>query len=475
MSNSKSFFLNWTKANSVFPLETLLAQDTQNILSAKSMLLSKTGKSPEFTDWISFMREHALTTIERQKSFVEKISAKSDAFVVIGIGGSLLGTKAVYEALTHSFSQSNPKKLSGKPLLFWAGHHVAQEELIELCEALDFYSPSLVVISKSGGTTEPALAFRILKEYLEQRFGKVETAQRIFAITDPNNGTLLSLAKEHRYPYFPIPEGVGGRYSIFTSVGLLPLALAGINVTEFVQGGIDALENCTYQDNNSLNNNPALCYAAIRNILYKNNYKIEALCSWTPKAKGIAEWWKQLFGESDGKQETGIFPASANFTTDLHSLGQYFQEGERHLFATHLKFMSEVSHTKKTQKIMIPRSDLKDGFEFLENKELSYVQQQAQAGTFLAHADGKVPTLVWEIPELNAYWLGFWMFTNMFACAVGNYARGINPFDQPGVEAYKNNMFALMEKKGFEQKSEEIKSKMSSSRKLVSSYSCIEK
>jgi glucose-6-phosphate isomerase len=217
------------------------------------------------------------------------------------------------------------------------------------------------------------------------------------------------------------------------------LALAGINVTDFVQGGIDAYEHCTNKDNNHYSNNLALCYAGIRNILYKNNYKVEALCSWTPKAKGIAEWWKQLFGESDGKDGTGIFPASANFTTDLHSLGQYFQQGERHLFSTHLKF-------KETNKVTIPKSDLKDGFNFLSNKDFSFVQEQAQQGTFLAHRDGKMPILIWNIPELNAYWLGNWMFTNMFACAVGGYARGIDPFNQPGVEDYKKNMFALMGK-----------------------------
>ena len=440
-TSKKSLAFNWHKAQSVFPLQQHLENEAPNLILAKNSLLLKKGKSAEYTDWISFMKESALNTIEQQKSMVEKICKNSNAIVVIGIGGSLLGTKAIYEALTHSFALTNPNKRNEHPLLFWAGHHLAQDELIELCEALDGYSPSLVVVSKSGGTTEPALAFRILKQYLNNRFGNEETQKRIFAITDPANGTLLSIAKENNYPSFPIPKGIGGRYSVFTSVGLLPLALAGINVTEFVQGGIQAFENCTSTENNSMENNLALCYAGIRNILYKNHYKIEALCSWTPKAKGIAEWWKQLFGESDGKEGTGLFPASANFTTDLHSLGQYFQQGERHLFATHLKFC-------ENNKVTVPESSLHDGFEFLAGKDYSYVQEKAQEGTFLAHTDGKIPILIWEIPSLNAYWLGNWMFTNMFACAVGGYARGIDPFNQPGVEDYKNNMFTLMGKHG---------------------------
>ncbi len=339
---------------------------------------------------------------------------------------------------------------------------MAQDEPAELCDALDGFSPSLIVISKSGGTTEPALAFRILKNYLQSRFGEQETQKRIFAITDPSSGTLLSIAKENHYPYFTVPKGIGGRFSIFSSVGLFPLALAGIDVTDFVQGGIDALENCRQTSETPLQNNVALCYAGIRNILYRHNYKIEALCAWTPKAKGIAEWWKQLFGESDGKGNTGIFPASANFTTDLHSLGQYFQEGERHLFATHLKFAQETSLSKTRPSLTIPASSLKDGFDFLTGKELSDVQREAQAGTFLAHCDGKVPTLVWEIPKLNAYWIGHWMFTNMLSCAIGGYARGINPFDQPGVENYKTNMFALLGKPGVEQKSLELRSQLES-------------
>ena len=445
MHNPSELNLNWNYAKEVVPFEKYLSDELMNMRTAKTQLLTKSGKSSESTDWVSYPKHLGLHAIEVQKHLVDEVQKHSNAVVIVGIGGSLLGAKAIYEALTHTYALSNAKKFHPTPLLFWAGHHLSQDELIELCEVLDGYSPSLVVISKSGGTTEPALAFRILKQYFDKRFSVPECQKRIFAITDEHEGSLLSLAKQNHYSTFAIPRGIGGRYSVFTSVGLFPLALAGIPVLEFMKGACHAQEICTHPDYNDFGNNPAILYAAIRNILYKNNYKIEALCTWTPKVKGVSEWWKQLFGESDGKDGTGIFPASANFTTDLHSLGQYFQDGERHLFSTHLKFHEH--HLLK-----IPSSQLADGFDFLVGKDYSFAQEKAQEGTFLAHTHGKMPILLWEIPTLNAYWLGAWMYTNMFACGLGGYARGINPFNQPGVENYKNNMFSLMGKPGFERK-----------------------
>ncbi|KAB8032202.1 glucose-6-phosphate isomerase [Fluviispira multicolorata] len=470
MTQEKRLVLDWTKVHDVFPIEKHLASEANNLIAAKKALVSGKGKSPEFTGWVDYVKEESQSVLGSIKKHIDTICNHSDAVVVVGIGGSLLGTKAVYEALTHSFAIVNQETLHRRPLLFWAGHHIAIDELSELLDALDSYSPSLIVVSKSGGTTEPALAFRVLKQYIDDRFGSEEASHRIFAITDPNDGTLLKIAKENNYPHFPIPKNIGGRYSIFTPVGLLPLAIAGVNVTEFVAGAQQAFADSTSEKNHSLETNPALCYAGVRNILYANKYKIESFCTWTPKAKGIAEWWKQLFGESDGKENTGIFPASANFTTDLHSLGQYFQEGERHLFATHLKIGDEYSLTKGSlkRKIKIPDPSLKDGFDFLTGIDLSNVQNEAQQGTFLAHSDGKVPTLIWELPELNAWWLGYWMYINMFACGVGGYARGINPFDQPGVEDYKNNMFALMGKPGYSDKAAHIRSRLSSSSRLRS-------
>lgn len=470
MSQEKRLVLDWTKAHDVFPMEKYLSHETNNLIAAKKALLSGKGKSPEFTGWVDYVKEEGSSVLAFLKKTVDTICCHSDAVVVVGIGGSLLGTKAVYEALTHTYAVINQDAFHRRPVLFWAGHHIAIDELTELLDALDSYTPSIIVVSKSGGTTEPAMAFRVLKQYLDERFGAEEASHRIFAITDPSDGTLLKIAKENHYPHFPIPKSIGGRYSVFTPVGLLPLAIAGINVTELVAGATQAYEDCTSEKNHSLETNPALCYAGIRNVLYANKYKIESLCTWTPKAKGIAEWWKQLFGESDGKEYSGLFPASANFTTDLHSMGQYFQDGERHLFATHIRILDEYSLLKGSikRKIKIPESTLKDGFDFLTGQGLSSVQSEAQQGTFLAHSDGKVPTLVWELPELSPWWLGYWMYVNMFACGVGGYARGINPFDQPGVEDYKNNMFALMGKPGYADKAAQIRSRLNSGNRLRS-------
>lgn len=470
MPQEKRLVLDWTKVHDVFPIEKHLSNEVNQLVSAKKSLLSGKGKSSEFTGWVNYVKDDCYNAFSSIKNAVDTICNHSDALVVIGIGGSLLGTKAVYEALTHTYSIVNPDIFHRKPILFWAGHHIAIDELTELLDALDNYTPSLLVVSKSGTTTEPALAFRVLKQYIDDRFGIDEAAHRIFTITDPNDGVLLKIAKENNYPYFPIPKNIGGRYSVFTPVGLLPLAVAGVNVLEFMNGAQQACEDSTSEKNHSLETNPALCYAGIRNILYANKYKIESLCTWSPKARGLAEWWKQLFGESDGKENTGIFPTSVSFTTDLHSMGQYFQDGERNLFATHIKVIDEYSILKGSikRKIKIPESSLKDGFDFLVGNDLSNVQHEAQLGTFLAHSDGKVPTLIWELPELTAWWLGYWMYVNMFACGVGGYARGINPFDQPGVEDYKVNMFALMGKPGYADKATQIRSRLNSGNRLRS-------
>ncbi len=468
--SEKRLILDWTKIQDVFPVESHLAQSHQNIIAAKKTLLEGTGKGNDFLGWVRYVVDEAPNALEAIRPVSETICSHSDAVVVVGIGGSYLGARAIYQALTHAYGHLNPGEFARRPLLFWAGNHMASDELAELLDALDLYSPSIIVVSKSGGTTEPALAFRILKGYMEERFGKAEARERIFAITDSQDGTLHQVATDEGYPQFAIPKNVGGRYSVFTPVGLLPLAIAGVDVGALVEGARQAFEDAASEKNNSLETNVALCYAAIRNSLYKNNFKVEALCTWSPKLSMIAEWWKQLFGESDAKGNTGLFPASANFTSDLHSLGQYFQDGERHMFATHLRVMDEYSVAKGCvkRKVRIPSAGLKDGFEFLTNKELFDVQSEAQQGTFLAHADGKLPSMVWEIPELNAYWLGYWLYTNMFACGVAGYARGINPFDQPGVEAYKSNMFALLGKPGHAERGAEIRARLERGQRLRS-------
>ncbi len=466
----KRLILDWTKIQDVCPVESSLAQSHQSIVAAKKSLVEGTGKGNDFVGWVRYVADESPQVLKDIKPVTDAICSHSDALVVVGIGGSYLGSRAVYQALTHAYAHLNPSEFSRRPLLFWAGNHMASDELAELLDALDLYSPSLLVISKSGGTTEPALAFRILKGYLEDRFGKEEARERIFAITDPQDGTLNRIATTEGYPKFVIPKNVGGRYSIFTPVGLLPLAVAGVDVNQLVEGAIQAFQDASSEKNNSLETNVALCYAALRNALYQKEFKVEALCTWSPKLMMIAEWWKQLFGESDAKGNTGLFPASANFTTDLHSLGQYFQEGERHIFATHIRVHDEYSIAKGCvkRKVRIPGAGLQDGFEFLTDKELFCVQAEAQQGTLLAHADGKLPSMVWEMPELSAYWMGYWLYTNMFACGVSGYARGINPFDQPGVEAYKSNMFALLGKPGHTERGVEIKARLERGQRLRS-------
>jgi glucose-6-phosphate isomerase len=310
----------------------------------------------------------------------------------------------------------------------------------------------------------------VLKHYLDDRFGATEAAHRIYVVTDPRQGTLLQIAKAQHYPHFPIPQNVGGRYSVLTAVGLVPLAIAGIDVEELLNGALQAQEDCCLETNHSLETNPALCYAGIRHVLYLNNYKAEFLCTWSPKMAALGRWWQQLFGESDGKENTGLLPVLANFTTDLHSLGQYFQEGERHFFATHVRIKDEYSLMKGSQKrkIKIPKPSFSDGFDVLNGKNLDHIQNEAQQGTFLAHSDGKVPTLNWEIPELSAWWLGYWIYVNMFSCGVGGYARGIDPFNQPGVEDYKTNLFALLGMPGYADRAAHIRSRLSSGHRLRS-------
>ncbi len=429
-ANSVKFIQRYAK--NIYALDEKVKQETKNILSAHEHLFSKTNP---WSLWVPFVLEKAQDTLISQQPIVEELRSHSNALVVVGIGGSLLGAKALYEAFLPEFPLSSSKS----PKLFWAGHHLSPEYLEELCLALNEVSPSIVVISKSGGTTEPALAFRVLKEYLEKRFGEEETKKRIVVITDPQKGSLRELATKQGYASFPVPEGIGGRYSVFTAAGLFPLAFAGFPCADFVRGAQEMFLYHSKATKGDLEKSNAVVYAAIRNVLYQLNYKVEALCSWSPKTQGIAEWWKQLFGESDGKNHTGLFPASAVFSTDLHSLGQYFQEGQRHLFATHLTFA-------ETSVAVVPPASHPDGFDFLTDRPLAFVQQKAQEGTFLAHSKGGMPVFVWEIAKKDAYCLGVWMYTNMLACALGGLARGIDPFNQPGVEAYKEQMFALMGK-----------------------------
>jgi glucose-6-phosphate isomerase len=435
--------LDWTKVHDVVPIEKELSENFPRYVEAKKKLIMGDGPGHEFTGWLQI--SNLLDEWKRIQEVSQNIKSHSDAVVIIGIGGSYIGAKALYQAFNNDLS----KNWKGSPRLFWAGHHLSTDEALDLLEVLDEYTPSIIVISKSGTTTEPSVFFRILSQYLYQRFGSDEAKERIFCVTDEKEGVLRKIAEEEGYEAFTIPANVGGRYSVFTSVGLLPLAVAGLSVEDFIAGANMASLDCLSESNHGSETHLALVYAALRNILYSKGYKVESLCSWTPKLHALGEWWKQLMGESDGKQGTGILPTSVEFTTDLHSLGQYFQDGERILFASHIfsKGSRSAAHPMIQGSLKIPTSRNDDQMQCVDHKSLEFVQEQAFLATILAHADGKVPTLVWELPEISPFWLGYWMYTQCFACAVGGYVRGINPFDQPGVEAYKQHMFALLGKK----------------------------
>lgn len=400
-----------------------------------------TGKGSNYLGWLSLPSSITADDIKSINDVAQDLRSKSEVVVVVGIGGSYLGSKAIIDALRHTFSDAIP---GGNPRIVFAGHNICEDYHFELLEMLDQRSYSIIVISKSGTTTEPAIAFRLLKQHLENKVGKEEAAQRIVAITDSSKGALRQLATQKGYRTFIIPHDVGGRYSVLTPVGLLPIAAAGFDIQSLISGAAKA-ENDTGLEI-PFRKNPICLYAAARNVLYKNGYKVEIMVNYTPKLHFLAEWWKQLYGESEGKENKGIFPAGVDFTTDLHSLGQYVQEGERMIFET----VIAVQNARRNLKI--PQdSDNLDELNYIAGKRLSDVNRMAQLGTTLAHLDGKVPNINIQIPEINEYWLGYLIYFFEKACAVSGYTLGVNPFDQPGVEAYKKNMFALLGKKGFEE------------------------
>ncbi len=405
------------------------------------VLHSKIGKGKNYLGWLnlpSSIKEDELREIENCAS---ELRQKSEVVVVVGIGGSYLGAKAVLEALNHSFAGLMP--LSAPQIVF-AGHNICEDYHHDLLELLDNRSYSIVVISKSGTTTEPAIAFRLLKQHLEAKVGKEEATKRIVAITDASKGALRQLSTQEGYRTFTIPNDVGGRYSVLTPVGLLPIAIAGYNIEQLVKGAMQAEEQTA--EHIPFNENIACQYAAARNALYKNGFNVEIMVNYTPKLHYLTEWWKQLYGESEGKENKGIFPAGVDFTTDLHSLGQYIQEGQRFIFET------VISVAKTTKSLTIPTdSENLDELNYIAGKRLSEVNRMAQLGTTLAHLDGKVPNMNIEIPEISEFWIGYLMYFFEKACALSGYYIDVNPFDQPGVEAYKKNMFALLGKKGYEE------------------------
>lgn len=408
-----------------------------------------TGSGNDFLGWLSLPDDilPQLDKIEKTASYLRSVS---DTTVVIGIGGSYLGARAVIEALSHSFS---PLLKSKHHEVIFAGQNICEDYMAELIEILDKRNYSIVVISKSGTTTEPAIAFRILKDHLEEKVGKPAATGRIIAITDAKKGALRSLAKTNGYETFIIPDNIGGRYSVLTPVGLLPIAISGLDIRMIVKGA-RVMEELTRNNKNAASN-PSLMYAATRNLILQSGKSIEIMVGFTPKLHFMLEWWKQLFGESEGKDGKGIFPASVDMTTDLHSLGQYIQDGQRILFET----MISVKNPFKT--LTIPKeNDDSDQLNYLAGKRLSEVNHNAETGTSLAHNDGNVPIITINIPVLDEFYTGQMIFFFEMACAISGYILDVNPFDQPGVEVYKKNMFALLNKPGFEEAGKKLKERL---------------
>jgi glucose-6-phosphate isomerase len=442
----KNIQLDLSKTNAFVSQHEIdnLQEDVQQQIKT---LHNKTGKGNDFLGWLdlpSKITEEHLNDIEKTAS---RLKNQIDYLVVIGIGGSYLGTKAVSDALSDEFRYM---KKQDNPLLLFAGHNIGEDYLHELMELLNDTSYGICVISKSGTTTEPAIAFRLLREHLETQIGKEKAKERIIAITDANKGALRSLADNEGYKSYVIPDDVGGRYSVLTPVGLVPLAIAGFNIRQLVDGA-KSMEESTAPDK-PFKENPSALYAAVRNILYRKGKKIELMVNYNAKLHNMSEWWKQLYGESEGKELKGIYPASVDFTTDLHSMGQYIQEGERSLFET------VISIQKTNYKVLIPHDNENlDKLNYIEGKRVDEVNKMAELGTQLAHVDGDVPNIKIEIPALNEWFLGQLIYFFEKACAISGYILDVNPFDQPGVEAYKKNMFALLEKPGYEEETKKIK------------------
>lgn len=444
----ESLSISLKNTGTFVPVEEViaLAQLSSRYLDA---LNNGTGAGSDFLGWLSLPDEIQvqLDRIERKAGDLRSLS---DATVVIGIGGSYLGAKAVIEALSHSFSPFLKKKPHE---IFFAGQNICEDYMSDLLEILNDRNYSIIVISKSGTTTEPAIAFRILKDHLEKKIGKIQTATKIVAITDESKGALRSMAETSGYDTFVIPDNIGGRYSVLSPVGLLPVAVSGLDIRMLVKGAKAMEEKTRNNKNGSLN--PALLYAAARNLILKTGRSIEILTGFTPRLHYLYEWWKQLFGESEGKDGKGIFPASVDFTTDLHSLGQYIQDGQRIIFET----IISVKEAGKKLTISMEK-DNSDQLNYLAGKRLCEVNHFAETAIKLAHNDGNVPVISIEIPVLNEFYTGHLIYFFELACAISGYILDVNPFDQPGVEAYKNNMFALLNKPGYEEAGKKLKERL---------------
>ena len=407
-------------------------------IDARAELINGTGEGSEFTGWINLPEDYDRTEFERIKRAAEKIRSDSDVLIVIGIGGSYLGARAAIEFLKDSFYNLKDRE---KPQIFFAGNSISTKYLNDLIDAVKDKDFSVNVISKSGTTTEPAIAFRVFRRLLTEKYGKREAAKRIYATTDKEKGALKELAEKEGYETFTVPDDIGGRYSVLTAVGLLPIAAAGCDIDALMSGANNMRRRCMEKE---FNDNPAMQYAAVRNLLYSGGKKVELTTNYEPSMHYIGEWWKQLFGESEGKNHKGIFPAAADFTTDLHSMGQYVQDGERILMETVL----ELSNQGKSIIINEEEEDT-DRLNYLAGRDVAFVNEMALKGTVLAHKDGGVPCMRIRLSDQSEHSLGELFYFYEFACGISGYMLGINPFNQPGVEAYKKNMFALLGKPGY--------------------------
>jgi len=422
------------------------------VKSVHEDLHNRTGAGNDFLGWIDLPLDYDKEEFARIKKSAEKIKSDSDVLIVVGIGGSYLGSRAAIEMLTNNFHNALDNDKRKGPKVFFAGNNISSTYMTELLQAIEGKDVSVNVISKSGTTTEPAIAFRILKSYLEKKYGLEEARKRIYATTDKARGALKTLADAEGYESFVVPDDVGGRFTVLTAVGLLPIAAAGIDIDEMMKGAADARE---VYSKPSIKDNDAYKYAAARNALYNKGKVIEVLVNYEPSLHYFNEWWKQLYGESEGKDNKGLFPAAVDFSTDLHSMGQYIQDGRRILFET----VINVEKPKYEINLEETEDDL-DGLNFLAGKTMDFVNKKAFEGTILAHNDGGVPNMVLNVPEISPYYFGYMVYFFEKACGISGYLLGINPFDQPGVEAYKKNMFALLGKPGYEDIKAELEKRL---------------
>lgn len=417
-------------------------------LDAKEMLVSKTGAGNDFLGWINLPVDYDKEEFARIKKAAAKIQSDSEVLLVIGIGGSYLGARAAIEFLRHSFYNVVDKSIRKTPEIYFVGNSISSTYIKHLIDVIGDRDFSINMISKSGTTTEPAIAFRVFKEMAEKKYGKEGAAKRIYATTDKVKGSLKNLATEEGYESFIVPDDIGGRFSVLTAVGLLPIAVSGADIDKLMEGAAEGRKMALEA---SFEENDALQYAALRNILLRKGKGIEILANYEPSLHYVSEWWKQLYGESEGKDQKGIFPASVDLTTDLHSMGQFIQDGSRNMFETVLNV-----ETSREEIIIGEESVDLDGLNYLAGKSVDFVNKSAMNGTILAHTDGQVPNFVVNIPEVNEFYLGELFYFFEFACGVSGYLLGVNPFNQPGVESYKKNMFALLGKPGYEAQREEL-------------------